>query len=248
MFCVIGNPIKHSLSNNIQNIFIKIFNFQSYYMKFKFHIITLYKKIIELIINNFNFNITAPFKETIIKIINFFEKNNISFNTSFTNINYIIGFNTDRYYFNKKFKKTKKKFLIIGFGGVAKSILLFFLYDTKNFFYVINRKKKKIKKFSKLINKKIKVYKGEKYDIIIDCTPCILHNKIPCNIKKKSEVISLNYKNINLYKKKKIHCILSGENLLVIQAFQSFKIWNKIKKYKFKKVKKYLIKNINDKN
>ncbi|WDI79172.1 hypothetical protein ONB66_00400 [Candidatus Vidania fulgoroideae] len=248
MFCVIGNPIKHSLSKNIQNIFIKTFNFRGYYMKFKFHIITLYKKIIELLINNFNFNITIPFKETIVKINNFCEKENISFNTTLNNKNCIIVFNTDKYYFNKKFKKTEKKFLIVGFGGVAKSILLFFLYKKKNNFYILSRKDKKIKKFSKLLNKKIKIYKKEKYDIIIDCTPCILYNKIPYNIKKESKIISLNYKNINLYKKKKLNCILSGENLLITQALQSFKIWNKIKEYKFNKIKKYLIENFNDKS
>ncbi|MGX7589218.1 hypothetical protein ACT2CC_00690 [Candidatus Vidania fulgoroideorum] len=248
MYCIIGNPIKHSLSKYIQNIFIKKFNHKEIYLRFKLFKENFYNKILELVINKFNFNITIPYKESIVKILNYSEKDNISFNTLLYNYNSVLGYNTDKFYFNRKINKTKRKFILIGFGGISKSIINFFLKKKINFHIRCNSINK-IKKFSKIINKKIKLNKKKniKY-IYIDCTPCILYNKIPFKTKKKLKLISVNYKNNEIYKKNNFICILKGEELLVIQALQSFKIWNKIYKYNFNRIKKYVLKNFNDKN
>ncbi|MGX7589062.1 hypothetical protein ACWNYO_00650 [Candidatus Vidania fulgoroideorum] len=236
MYCVLGNPIRHSLSKNIHKLFLK----KNIYFKFRINVLDIYKEIIEFISNDFLFNITLPFKETTIKIYNYIEKKNVSFNVVNKIKNTLFGYNTDKSYF-RKIDKYLKNSCIVGLGGIGKT-LVYYLLEKKINFSIYSRNNNKIKKFSKLINKNLKLSRTKN---IVDCTPCILKNHVPLKFKEKINLISFNYRNISLYiKHYNILRIKDGVNLLIYQAYKTFKIWKNINIKNFKSVEKFLKFNI----
>ena len=132
-FCVIGNPIDHSLSPKLHNFWFKKNKIEANYEKKLLE----EKEIPELIesIRNSEINganVTVPFKNSVIPFLDDLSseaRKTNSVNTICVEKNKVIGHNTDiagfelaLRYINYDVKR--KKALIIGAGGVSPSIIL----------------------------------------------------------------------------------------------------------------------------
>ena len=131
-FCVIGNPIDHSLSPKLHNFWFKKNRIEAIYEK-KF----LKEKEIPKLINSIRnseisgANVTVPFKNSVIPFLDDLSseaKKTNSVNTICIEQDKVIGHNTDitgfelaLRYINYDVKR--KKALIIGAGGVSPSII-----------------------------------------------------------------------------------------------------------------------------
>ncbi|WP_394798437.1 shikimate dehydrogenase family protein [Blattabacterium cuenoti] len=245
IFGLIGKNISYSFS---RDFFLKKFKKESLqnndYLIFDIPRI----KNIELIFNNPNLlgcNITIPYKIEIISFldkIDFQSKQIGSVNVVSINNNKRIGYNTDIIGFRKSFKKfinysnknIKLKSLILGTGGVSKTVS-FVLNQLDIPFKYVSRKKKNNKYFLTYeeINKEIL----DEYNIIINCTPLGTFPKIyTCPsipyqyISKNHFFYDLVYNPVKtLFLKngeKKGASIKNGLEMLYIQAEKSWEIWN----------------------
>ncbi|MGX7582979.1 hypothetical protein [Candidatus Vidania fulgoroideorum] len=221
-FFVLGNPIKHSISPYVHKKISEIKKIKIFYKKFLTSRKNLYKAFSESLLNKYyGFNITLPFKYISSKLTNFSEKKK-SFNL-LKNYSYTITlYCTDnKGFFKRKRKIIKKKILLIGYGGTAKSIIPYINKFVYKIYIYIRKNNNGINIFDiNVIN----------FDIVIDTTSSLIFKKTPCNffLKKNSKLISLNYKNLyfyNFYKN-----IVSGIGMLINQAIISFNILNLYKK------------------
>ena len=131
-FCVIGNPIDHSLSPKLHNFWFKKNRIEAIYEK-KFLEEKEIPKLIDSIRNSeiSGANVTVPFKNSVIPFLDDLSseaKKTNSVNTICIEQDKVIGHNTDitgfelaLRYINYDVKR--KKALIIGAGGVSPSII-----------------------------------------------------------------------------------------------------------------------------
>ena len=167
-YLVIGNPIKHSLSPQIHNYWIKKYGLvDSIYEKKKVEEKDL-KNIVRKIKEDeiIGVNVTVPFKKLVIP---FLDKLDISaeeiqsVNTIFKIDNKIIGYNTDILGFwdtiKNLYSKSKDSFklplenksiFILGAGGVTASIISALKLQGANNIFLSNRTKDKANKLKKL--------------------------------------------------------------------------------------------------
>ncbi|CAL4043633.1 Shikimate dehydrogenase (NADP(+)) [Buchnera aphidicola (Tetraneura ulmi)] len=253
-FAVFGNPISHSKSPIVHNIFSKKYNIKKNYISF-----LVFEKNFYLILDSFfkNFgkgaNITAPFKENAFIYSDIITENarvSGSVNTLKKLKNgKILGDNTDGmgllYDLNRiKFLKEKCNILILGAGGVVRGILQPLL-SLGNSIYILNRTKKKAENLKIEFSKygSIEVFKKENkknifFDLLINAIPLggiedfsnilngVLHTKINC--------YDICYRLGGLTpflffcKKKLVNNIHDGIGMLVAQAAYSFSLWHNI--------------------
>ncbi len=161
---VIGNPIKHSKSPTIHNCWLKRHKLQVVYEKKLMKKEDLYS-VVKLVKNKeiIGFNVTLPFKESIIKHLDKLHpsaKESMAVNTVYLdNKNKITGANTDGIGFmdylmkDLEIKIKNKSFYVIGAGGAALGIISTLVKFNPSKIEIINRTKKKAitlaKKFSK---------------------------------------------------------------------------------------------------
>lgn len=185
-FCLIGYPLRHTLSDKIHESLFKAsgrdFVYKIYEVK------NLDKQIKNL--RDYNgFNITSPYKTEIIKYLDDIDevaRRCNSVNTVLNKNKKLIGYNTDIIGFENSLKfhnidifKKNYKVCIIGFGGVARTILYYFLNNNINNINIFIRniseqKINLIKNYNKNILvediNKIKNYNLD-YDLLINATP-----------------------------------------------------------------------------
>ena len=132
-FCVIGNPIDHSLSPKLHNFWFKKNKIEAVYEKKLLEEKEIPKLIESIRRSEVNgINVTVPFKNSVIPFLDSLSseaKKTNSVNTICTEEDKIIGHNTDiagfelaLRYINYDVKR--KKALIIGAGGVSPSIIV----------------------------------------------------------------------------------------------------------------------------
>ncbi len=238
---LIGKDLKYSFSkkffkNKFKKEGLKKFSYNLYELNTieEFNLLLKNNNLIGL-------NITSPYKESVIQYIDFLDeisRKTQSVNTIFINKNKkITGYNTDFFGFKKSLElflpKSKLKALVLGNGGVSKSIC--HVLREKNIeFLIVSRKPNK----SNIIS-----YENcEKYlnshKLIINTTTLggkKLINQAPkINYKMLSEKnylydVIYNPKETLFLKKGKDQGanIMNGEKMLIIQAELSFKIWQK---------------------
>ena len=252
-YCIIGDPVQHSLSPLIQNAAFSALGIKSTYISFRVPSKDLKPSIESLkSIGIAGFNVTIPHKMSILQYIDELDdtasKSN-AVNTVINDTGKLIGYNTDIYGFiqplyrrNIDFKG--KKVLIIGAGGAAYAIVTALSYEKGiEEIRVVNRSSHNA---SKLVEHALKLglntHKEDfenlcklalQSDLIINSTSIGLNNEsspIERNyINPNSIVYDIVYKPIDtdlIRKAKEVNAkVVYGYEMLIAQGAQAFKIW-----------------------
>jgi len=187
-------------------------------------------------------NVTIPYKEQVLKYATerSFQVDEIgAANTLKISGNKIIAYNTDVIGFEKSFiKKLKphhKKALILGTGGASKAVQ-FVLKNFKIEFLIVSRKQATSQSINySSIDEKI----INEYTVIINCSPVGTFPNVSDSPEIPYQYISSNHYFFDLiYNPAKTEFLKKGEEkgaytengyeMLVLQAEESWKIWNEI--------------------
>ena len=252
LYCVIGDPVWHSLSPVIHNSFYKkTINKNDNFLYTKFNIKKdSFEKVLE-ILNLFKIqgaSITSPFKKDIMKYLKKIDEESKTIDAVNTIIfdkkaNGYVGYNTDWFGVVESIKQSlnnektinNKRVAIFGSGGGAKSavigclkytnkIALFNRTESKNADFA---KKNKIKSF------KLKDFNYKDYDIIINATTVGLNNAnksiLPKTKLNEQIVLDMVYSPLNTKLLKNAldkGCkIVYGTEMLVFQAKKQFELF-----------------------
>ena len=249
-FCVIGNPINHSLSPAIFKYIFKHFKIKAEYKSILINDNSSLKDFFMKSKYTYNgYNITAPFKDNILEFIDEVDPNaellkSINCIKNFNNK--LIGYNTDYYGFELLLKNLfeinfkNKNFLILGNGSTARTVAFVLSKLSPKNINVLGRNSANVYNFIDNINNNIigseKVFKYKKNNnnfILINCLPVniskdniniIFENIIFENIEF---LIDVNYTDnfvSNKFIEKDIKTI-RGYDMLLYQAFKNFDIW-----------------------
>lgn len=253
LYCVIGDPIDHSLSPLMQNSAFNTLKINSTYISYRIPRYELNDGIETLrSINIAGFNVTIPHKIEIMKYLNKLDETAIrsgAVNTVHNLGGKLIGYNTDVYGFiqplhKRKIDFTDMKILILGAGGSAYAIVTG-LSDERGIseLTIVNRSKSRgmelVKhgsnlglncNFQELFNLPQVTSHS---DLIINATSIGLNNEVSpipykC-IKKNSIVYEIVYRpiytNLIINAKKVNARIVYGYEMLVEQGAKAFEIW-----------------------
>ncbi len=260
-----GNPARHSLSPKIQNYFISQYKKNSLYVVFEPNENNLEQAFIGT--RNLEFiglNVTMPFKEKIFNLVDQTDKV-ASFIKAVNTVKFIrdkvssgsisIGYNSDVPGFIKslddeKFQWTDKKYLVIGAGGVAKSVVYGITQKKAGKIFVYDIIHDKALGLVNIFNKisDIEVIENldelnneiSYIDLIVNCSPAGMNLESKKELKKLLPVPSKwNFKGKFIFDmvynpvetkfiqkgRKEGATVVTGIDMLINQAAQSFKIW-----------------------
>ncbi|MCK4778037.1 MAG: shikimate dehydrogenase [Actinomycetia bacterium] len=258
---LIGYPIKHSLSPLIFNSIFKEKN-----MNWKYTLLSpKNEKELQIELKKIRdskwrgFNVTMPYKESIVKFLDELDLSTKvigAVNLVSLQRKHFKGYNTDgiglvNFLKNREnIQLEKKRILVIGAGGAAKSSIVSLISENVKEVLIVNRTIKKarfIKESLKKYNKtviisigNVKDIAGEvgNYDLVINATPCGMGNlenvyPIPENamesLSKRQIVLDMVYEpeETVFLKKAKVKGakVFNGVGMLIYQAAHSFKLW-----------------------
>ena len=246
-FCVIGNPIDHSLSPKLQNWWLNENNINAKYDKIKIEdheIKNFIQDIKEQKIAGCN--VTVPFKKTVIPFLDKLSpeaEQTQSVNTITFNNGDLVGHNTDIAGFDTAIKKLNfnvegKKVLILGAGGVVPSIIFALKNMNVQELIISNRTREKAENLKVLFDNLKILDWGDLIDshMVINATSLGLNN----------ETIDLDFSSLGhdklfydvIYNPKETPFLQMGKQLgyktengktmFVYQALEAFKLWHKI--------------------
>ena len=247
-YLVIGNPIKHSLSPDLHNYWIKQNHINAIYEKKKVDNNELESLILEIKQENINgVNVTVPFKNAVIPYLDVLSdeaKKTQSVNTIYLKNKKVIGHNTDIAGFEAAIKKinfdfNNKKIFILGAGGVVPSIIHASIKMGSSEIFVSNRTKSKAEKIKNIFNNVRIVDWGNtpNFDVIINATSLGLSkdDKINLDFSKvgKNKLfydVIYNPSETNFLNtgKKLGNIFENGKLMFIYQAFSAFKLWHDI--------------------
>ena len=246
-FCVIGNPINHSLSPKLHNFWFKKNKIEASYEKKLLEEKEIPKLIESIRKSEINgVNVTVPFKNSVIPFLDSLSseaKKTNSVNTICKEEDKIIGHNTDiagfelaLRYINYDVKR--KKALIIGAGGVSSSIILALTNMKCENIYLTNRTFEKAEKIKEIFNSIIIHKWGDipDFDIVINATSVGLKNEnfdLELNKFGNNKFfydVIYNPSETNFLKNAKLkgNMTENGRMMFIYQAHQSFALWNKV--------------------
>ena len=247
-YLVIGNPIKHSLSPELHNYWIKKNKIKAIYDKLQVKEQEL-KEIIALLKNDklAGANVTVPYKNAVVKYMDELTneaKSSQSINTIYKIENKLVGHNTDIAGFELalrhiKYNINNKKVLILGSGGVVPSIILALKKMGASKIIISNRTKVKAEDLKFFFHELEVIDWGETptFDMVINATSIGLKNE---------DEIKLNYSNMGhnkffydvIYNPKETIFLKrakqfgnrteNGKMMFIYQAHQAFTIWHKL--------------------
>ena len=252
-YCIIGDPVQHSLSPVMQNSAFSALGIKSSYISFRVPSRELKTSIESLkSIGIAGFNVTIPHKISILPYIdeldNTASKSN-AVNTVKNEGGKLIGYNTDLYGFIQPLYKRNidfkgLKILILGAGGAAYAIVTALSYEKEiGEIIIVNRSSQNA---SILVQHGLKlglnIHKEDfnnlpklalQSDLIVNATSIGLNNESSPigrdNINPKSIVYDIVYKPIItdlLGKAKDVNAkVVYGYEMLLAQGAQAFKIW-----------------------
>ncbi len=193
LICLLGHPVGHSKSPEMQNVALELDEINAKYMAFDVKPENLKEAVEGLKAVNFmGANVTIPHKENIMKYVDELteEARNIgAVNTLYIKKGKLIGDNTDGRGFilslmeDGGFDPKDKKILILGAGGAAKAIStklvmeearelnIFDLDEQKSEMITDNIKKINVKTEIKIIKKCEIEEIAKSVDLIVNCTP-----------------------------------------------------------------------------
>lgn len=254
-FCVIGEPIEHSLSPVMHNAVFKKHKLECKYFAFRVKKEELENAVRGLKALGFKgFNVTIPHKEKIIEYIDELSKearlikavNTVKIDKK------LIGYNTDGIGAVKSLKSLgevkDKKIIILGAGGAARAISFSLALEKAREIIIANRTLEKAKKLAKeveektgvkthacSIEKKVLKEKIKESEILINCTsvgmyPDIFSTLVEKDMLKSDLVVMdivYNPLETRLLKeaKKAGAKIINGVEMLVYQGAEALKIW-----------------------
>lgn len=249
LISIFGNPIKHSLSPIMQNMWLCKNNINAVYLAFSFEKNQLKKAVDSLkALNMLGANVTVPYKIDVMKYLDNISaaaKKIGSVNTIVNKNGKLIGYNTDWIGFSDDLKFNKinfknKKVFVLGAGGACKAVLYSLNKIGVKKIFLCSRTYKKVKQLSKLY-KNIVPVKTEKIepdfftdiDGFINASTCGMKetDTLPFDIKLYNKRIvfydliygkNTPFKNFAVKNKLK-YC--SGEGMLIGQGVAAFKLW-----------------------
>jgi shikimate dehydrogenase len=252
-YCIIGDPVQHSLSPVMQNSAFSALGIKSSYISFRVPPRELKTSIESLkSIGIAGFNVTIPHKISILPYLDVLDNTASKTNAVNTVKNeggQLIGYNTDLYGFIQPLYKRNIDFkgikiLIMGAGGAAYAIVTALSYEKEiGQILIINRSTQNA---SNLVQHGLKlglnIHKDDfnnlpklalQSDLIVNATSIGLNNETSPigrdNINPKSIVYDIIYKPIItdlLGKAKDVNAkVVYGYEMLLAQGAQAFKIW-----------------------
>ena len=240
-FGLIGRNISYSFSRGYFADKFEKENLTHSYVNFDITSIDGFKSIIKETPNLKGLNVTIPYKEDVIPLLDSLNqraKKIGAVNTIRFKGKKLIGYNTDYYGFKKSLepylKKNHKRALILGTGGASKAIAHALKKLKIKFDYVSRSKKVGVKyTYSDLTDNII-----SDYNIIINCTPIGTFPNvddcpnIPYNAISERHILYDLIYNPKMTKflshgKEKGAAIINGLRMLELQAEKSWEIWNK---------------------
>lgn len=185
IFCVIGNPIKHSKSPRIHNNAIEFLGLDGIYTRYHLQDENKLRDLFfELKLSGAN--ITLPFKEEALRIADVkdkFAQEIGSANTLVLKDNKLHAYNTDATGFLKAIEDFKniKKALILGAGGTARAIA-YALKQKGIQPCIVNRSKERLIHFKEFQTSLYEDLNDFNFDFIINTTSVGLNDEnLPCN-------------------------------------------------------------------
>jgi shikimate dehydrogenase len=247
LFAILGYPVKHSFSPQMQNKWFEKENLNGIYLAFEPKPEDLRKTVESLKLLGFKgVNVTIPHKIEITKYVDFVNKaakkigsvNAIAFKGG-----KLYGYNTDHLGFSqdlaaKKINLKNKNVLVIGAGGGARAIVYALKKSKAKNIYIANRTLKNAEQLAEIF--KIEVVDINKVGEVLSMTD-LLVNTSACGMKKadvlpfktdkiKSSLIiyDLIYNKVTPFTKlakNKGLKIFTGVGMLIRQGACGFKIW-----------------------
>lgn len=174
-FGVIGNPIAHSKSPLIHNLWFKEFNLNYEYKAYLEENTSLKHRVASLK----GANITVPFKEEVLKYADIYSEEVAIIKAANVVVNdkgVIKAYNTDFYGFIKALQKYDfQKVLLLGAGGAARACAYALIKNNIDF-TVFNRSKKN--DFICKVENKLCDFN---FDVVVNCTSSSLLGQLPCS-------------------------------------------------------------------
>jgi shikimate dehydrogenase len=247
LFAILGCPVKHSFSPQMQNKWFEKENLNYIYLAFEPKPEDLKKTMESLKLLGFHgINVTIPYKIEVMKYVDFTDKaakkigsvNTIAFKGG-----KLYGYNTDYLGFSqdltaKKVRLKNKNVLVIGAGGGARAIVYALKESKVKNIYIANRTLKNAEQLAKMFKiKAVDINKVEKVlpdvDMLVNTSACGMKKTdvLPFKVfKVKNDLIvyDLIYNKVTPFKKlaeDKGLKIFMGIGMLIRQGACGFKIW-----------------------
>lgn len=239
-FGLIGKNIEYSFSREYFSRKFELESLDHHYKNFDVPDLDALKALIKDYKKVAGFNVTIPYKEAVIELLDKVDKEARKIgavNTiKITKAGQLIGYNTDNYGFARAlvshFPITKKNALILGTGGASKAIA--YVLDALGFnFTLVSRSPKEDQLGYEQLSKEIIDQQG----LIVNCTPLGTYPdieecpKIPYRFLSEHQLLfDLVYNPAvsEFLKRGKLQGarITNGKQMLVYQAEKAWEIWN----------------------
>ena len=268
---LIGNPVQHSLSPGMHKIIYNELGLNNWeYKKRKISTEDELKNfVLEAVNCNYaGFNITVPYKETIMKYISKIDnlaKSVGACNTVVNKDGRLIGYNTDIFGFEEDIKVSLSFYggsaaLVIGAGGAARAVVGGLIKSVKEIFVFDINKKQTVKLKNDFIDKVIPVEKKDirmllsKVDIVVNATPVGMREGDDAVIELKNNVLKKGLSVYDVIYNRRTELIrdaselqipaVGGIGMFIGQGVLSHKLWSggmEVPKEVMEKIKKYII-------
>lgn len=252
VYCIIGNPVRHSLSPVIHNAAFEHTGINAVYVAFEpssvHHAITAIKSL-----GIKGASVTIPFKVDVLQLCDSVDTLAMrigSVNTLVNNNGTIKGYNTDGYGLLRSLETNgieyiNKKILIIGNGGSARAIA-YTLAEKNAQITICGRNQNNVKMLADDLRKNFTTIHDiliielnpditSEYDIVINTTPVGMKpetDKLPIDIRLLHHhhvVVDIIYSPLHtlfLQKAQRKGCsVITGDYMLLYQASMQFEIW-----------------------
>lgn len=237
---LIGANILHSKSFVLHNSALKQKHLNGIYIPFqlqKDRLNSLLKNLLS--INCIGANITIPFKEEALKLVDSISeeaKDIQAINTIVRKNDTWIGYNTDYYGFWKSLEEQEvsifeRPIFLWGAGGAAKSVCYALKKQNVSNIFCWNRTKNRVQNLQPIID-------AEYYDwnqklperaLLINCTPLSNRSEYPSNLsfQENQIIVDLLYWKTPLLQKAEASGakIIDGSGMLIHQAAKAFSLW-----------------------
>ncbi len=252
VYCLIGDPVEHSISPLIFNNVFKYLGLNSIYLAFH-----VKPENLESAINGFKaigvkgFNVTIPYKVQITRMIDYLDAQAQLINAVnvVSNCNGVLrGYNTDGYGALKALKRFNavingKTVTLVGAGGASRAIAFTIAHENPEKIYIVNRTLARAEELAHSLKSRVnakpcsfnELYAFKEADIIINCTsvgmyPNVNESPFDCSLlKDECIVMDIVYNPVETKLLREAKALglktIDGVSMLIYQAALAFRIW-----------------------